>query len=151
MEAISPGFPLLTIVKGYSVKLINDEKEMNSFRFSDLYYQTEQQYAFDNFGSKWRFKLTAPDHKPSFWDQFRNPGIKGVITWERIGSYSIDELKRTLCAEVDCNEVMTEFESNKFIKSKIQSSYSLNDVLNVLKKYVLNVNEMELWREQEQR
>jgi hypothetical protein len=148
----APAFPLIAFTPVVSVRIYRDENEFRKIRFSAWAYQTFEQYAFDAEGTKWRFQYKSPSLKTSFWNELRNPVMDISVEWRRQSGYSLDDLKAELFMLIDRgDEVMTEYEQGKFLKSVLKSCSSFNGICKMLSKYVLEVNEAELWHEQEQR
>jgi hypothetical protein len=148
----SPSYPLICFTSAQSVRVYFSAEEFQTVRLSDFQYQTPGQFIFDSKGMKWRFQYKAPPFPINFWNELRNPEYKASLICKFKGPYSLEDLKLQFIALLDKNDdVLTEHESPSFLKSLINSSLGFEAILDVLKKYVFEVNEPELWQEQEQR
>jgi hypothetical protein len=148
----APVFPLLAFTPVVSVKIYKSESEFCKIRLSHWTYQTPNQYAFDARGEKWQFQYASPSLKNNFWNELRNPFMDAAVNWQKVARYTIDDLRTELFRLIDKDdEVMTEYEQGKFLKSVLSSCDSFHDICKTLNKYVLEVNETELWHEQDRR
>jgi hypothetical protein len=148
----TPVFPLIAFTPVVSVKIYSNESAFYKIRLSSWAYQTADQYVFDSQGVKWQFQYTSPSLKNNFWNELRNPIMDASAEWEKLSCYTIDDLRKELFILIDKDdEVMTEYEQGKFLKSVLKSCDSFDEICKSLNKYVLEVNETELWHEQERR
>jgi hypothetical protein len=147
-----PHFPLIAISQLFSVRIFSDAGQFSKIRLSDWVYQTPNQFVFDARGKKWAYSYNEPGIKKNFWTELTNPSISVAINWELQGNYSVEDLKQVL---VDLakkeDEVLTEYESSSFMQAIINQSQGFKDLCSILNKHVLRANEVELWKEQEQR
>jgi len=110
---------------------------------------------FDANGDKWTYTLVSDGFKNTFLVRllaktFYNPRLDATVIWNRLGSYSLDELKAgiNLCVDKD-DDIITQFEEGSVIKAAVDAAASLDEIVVVLNKYVFEVNEELLWKEQE--
>jgi hypothetical protein len=148
----SPIFPVILIIDGISLKISNGEKEMSKVRFLDLEEPPDDQLAYDSQGMMWAFYHEAPPLKNRFWNMVRNPLVEARIEWTPVITFDLNHLKSKInfCLDKD-HDILTEHEEADFLKLKILDCNSFSEILTVLNKYVFEVNEAELWREQESR
>jgi len=110
---------------------------------------------FDANGDKWTYTRVSDGFKNTFLARllaktFYNPRLDATVIWNRAGSYSLDELKADvkLCVDKD-DDIITQFEEGSVIKAAVDASSSFDEIMGVLNKYVFEVNEELLWKEQE--
>ena len=112
---------------------------------------------YDKQGNKWSYKQVSDKFKSTFLTKllaktFYNPLLEAKVIWTQVGSYQIKELQNKLkyCIDKD-DDIITQFEEGDVIKSNLDKSDTFDNILEVLKKYVFEVNEEQLWKEQELR
>lgn len=81
---------------------------------------------------------------------FYNPVIEVEPEWTKQGGYQLQELKAGInqCVDKD-DDIITQFVDADTFKTVVSKATSFNDLYNALNKYVFEVNEDELWKEQE--
>jgi len=117
--------------------------------------QTEQKVAFDGNGKKWTYRLTSVKFRDSFVTRllahtFYNPVIDVEPEWTMQGNYGLQELQAVInqCVDKD-DDIITQFVDADTIKAAVLKANSFDDLYDTLNKYVFEVNEDELWKEQE--
>ncbi len=112
---------------------------------------------FDSNNLKWTYRQTVESFKSNWFTRalaktFYNPTLDAKVIWTSKGIYSIDELKEKIndCVDND-DDIITQFEEGDVIKSAVVRSSTIDEIIQVLNKYVFDVNEEELWKEQEER
>jgi hypothetical protein len=81
-----------------------------------------------------------------------NPKLDATLEWRKIGNYNIAELKEAInrCVDKD-DDIITQFAEGETIKEAVNSSDSFTKITKVLKKYVFEVNEEEMWQEKDKK
>ncbi|HEX8507515.1 MAG TPA: hypothetical protein VF630_19290 [Hymenobacter sp.] len=112
---------------------------------------------FDKNNSQWKYRQLSADLKNNWVTKFLaktvyNPVLDTEVTWIPNGFYQMKELKEKLkdCVDRD-GDTITQFEEADIIKIAIEKAVSFDEILNVLNKYVFDVDEEQLWREQKAR
>jgi hypothetical protein len=113
--------------------------------------------AYDRDGQLWKVNKVDSNYKINGLTKFLaytvyNPQVDVTIGWTRISHYILDDLKKDLNKRVDRDDdIITQFEEEDIIKTKIESCESFDSIVKILDKYVFKVNEEELSQEQESR
>jgi hypothetical protein len=154
-----PAFPLICISKGTDLEIIPDENCFSKIRTSaliDTNFFTDT-FFFDKNNIIWSHKQVSDKFKNNFFTKllamtFYNPLLDTKVIWNKVGTYYIKELQDQLkyCVDKD-DDIITQFEEADVIKLSLEQAMTFDDILKVLNKYVFDVNEEELWKEQEER
>lgn len=148
----SPSYPALVFTTSQSIKMCYNEEDISRIKLSDYQYQSGKQLMFDVRGKKWTFNYSKPPFSINFWNELRNPEYLSGLQWKYDGAFSLNELKHIIYELLERgDDVLTEHENEQFLKTRLENSKTFTDILNILKKYVFEVNESELWKEQEKR
>lgn len=154
-----PTFPLICITKGKYLDLIPAESYFSKVATSALIDPSifDGTFLFDKTGNVWTYKQVSSNFRNNIWTKFLaktfyNPLLEAQVIWKKVGSYHLDELKDKLktCVDKD-DDIITQFEEADIIKSSIEQAMTFDNVQHVLNKYVFDVDEKELWKEQERR
>ncbi len=79
---------------------------------------------------------------------FYNPQIEVAITWTKVNFYKLDELKISICQQVDRDDdILTQYVDKGTIKQQISNCKSFDEIISSLNKYVFKVDEDELWKD----
>jgi hypothetical protein len=154
----NPGFPLICISKDNSMFIIQDEKSLSKVSTSALVDKTffKDNYSYDSNGIKWTYELVSDKFKDNFMTRllaktFYNPLLDARIIWTQINSYELQELKNKLklCLDKD-DDILTQFETSDIINLAISKANTYDKIMAVLNKYIFEVNEEELYKEQDE-
>ena len=154
-----PVFPLICITKDKWLGLVPAEYYFSKVATSVLSDASifKDTVLFDQDGNIWSYQQVSDKFKNNFLTKFLaktfyNPLLDAKVMWTKIGTYQIKELHDKLksCVDKD-DDINTQFEEADVIKSSLDQATTFADILKVLDKYVFNVNEAELRREQEGR
>jgi len=148
-----PTFPLISIYNEEVLELMQSEEGYSNATAFGLIKQKDNNVAFDNKGVKWNYLYKAAKFKNDFitrllTNTIYNPKLKVTLEWRKIGNYNIAELKEAInrCVDKD-DDIVTQFAEGETIKEAVNSSDSFIEITKVLKKYVFEVIEEELWLE----
>ena len=110
---------------------------------------------FDKTNGKWKYRQVSAQLRNSWLTKLLartvyNPILNAEVIWTFNGTYQLFELKAKLknCVDKD-DDIITQFEEADIIKSAIGKAENFNEILEVLNKYVFEVNPEQLWQEQE--
>jgi hypothetical protein len=151
-----PVFPLICITKDKWVDIVPAKNYFSKIATSALVDTSvfKDRVLFDNNGNIWSYQQISDKFKNNFLTKFLaktfyNPLLEAKVIWTNIGTYQIKELQDKLksCVDKD-DDIITQFEEADVIKSSLDRATTFDDILKVLDKYVFNVDEEELWREQ---
>jgi hypothetical protein len=154
-----PTFPLIYISENESLDLILSEESFSIVSTLALINTTnfEKVILFDKGYQKWTYKQIADSFKNNWWTKllaktFYNPMLNAKVIWTLIGEYNLGELKNIVqvCIEKD-DDIITQYKEAEVISNSIDKAETFEDILKVLNKFVFEVDEKELWKEQENR
>jgi hypothetical protein len=154
-----PTFPLIYIFENESLDLILSEESFSKVSTLALINTTnfEKVILFDKGYQKWTYKQIADSFKNNWWTKllaktFYNPTLNAKVIWTLIGEYNLGELKNIVqvCIEKD-DDIITQYEEAEVISNSIDKAETFEDILKVLNKFVFEVDEKKLWKEQENR
>jgi hypothetical protein len=154
-----PTFPIIIISDNKWIDLIPEENNLFKVATSALTDPRifEDTIAFDSNGNKWTYKQTTDKFKNTLLTRilaktFYNPLLDATVLWTSHGTYKIEELKIKFkkCVDED-DDIITQFEEGSVIKTEIDNSQTFDDLIKILNKYIFDVNEEEIWKEQEKR
>ena len=112
---------------------------------------------YDGENNKWTYELTSDQYNNTFLTRLLaktiyNPQLDATVNWSRLGTYSLEELKDEIYACIDADDdILTQFEEGDHIKSVIDNCIDFQAIIRQLKKYVFEVDEEKLWKEQDER
>lgn len=152
-----PAFPLIAISEQDSLYLLADEHTLEKASASTLIQQENNGYLYDARGKKWSFLLSAEGFKNTWLTRLLahtvyNPLYNVSVKWTDHGNYDLYGLKEEInrCVDAD-DDVITQFAEDEVIKEAVNNAVSFSQLVTLLKKYIFDVNEKELWKEQESR
>jgi hypothetical protein len=153
---MKPKFPIITIYKLQGLEIINDDIALRNVSTLSFLSQSKAEYKiYDSNGKIWTLEFINNLIKTNFITRFLantfyNPIVKVDLEWEEEGFYNLNELKNdiSLCIDKD-DDILTQYEEASVIKNAISNSNTFDDILFTLNKYIFDVNEEELWKEQE--
>lgn len=155
---MKPEFPLISIYKNAGLDIFKNDSVFRKISTSMLIFQNpDENKLYDPSGKCWTFMWVNDKIKNDFRTRllaktFYNPAITVDIEWKLIGNYRLDDLKNDICSCVDKDDdIITQFEEGDIIKNEIRNCHSFEDILSTLNKFVFEVNEEELWADQEKR
>ncbi|OGX89223.1 hypothetical protein BEN47_07405 [Hymenobacter lapidarius] len=151
-----PQFPLIAIGNNGVPNIIQSASVLSKASVRELttaYFDTVD--LFDNTSVKWKFRQVSANLKISWWTKslantIYNPTLDVDIVWTFNGAYHLSELKKKLtnCVDKD-DDIITQFEEADVIKAAIGNAMQFDDILIVLNKYVFDVYEEQIWKDQE--
>jgi hypothetical protein len=140
-----PTFPVICIEKDKQVDIITHEKTLSRTVMPSLLDQSRfaNEIFYDSGNTKWTHIRTSDKLENTFINRllaqtiFFSRVFDSEITWTKIGTYELDELKEKInrCVEKD-DDIITQFEEADVIKSAVNNSPSFDKLVSVLKKYV---------------
>lgn len=148
-----PRFPIITIYNK-SLDIIPTESHINKASIFGIFKGNLDSVAFDGDGKKWTYKLISDKVKDTFLTRFLantfyNPVVDVTPIWTNTDIYKVQELKTTINELIDKDyDILTQFVESETLKQEINKSTSFNDISKVLNKYVFDVNEEELMKEE---
>lgn len=154
----TPSYPLIVIDNSGYLDLIDNEDPLTSSNALVLIRNFHKKLqAYYGHGNIWKVENVESKYKINNLTKFLaytfyNPSIKVTLTWKKERSYQINELKNAINKLVDQDDdILTQFEEGDIIKKAVDNSNSFQGIIDTLNKYVFNVDEQELWKEQETR
>ncbi len=153
---MKPKFPIITIYKLQGLEIINDDIALRNVSTLSFLSQSKAEYKiYDSNGKIWTLEFINNHIKTNFITRFLantfyNPIVKVDLEWEEKGVYNLNKLKNDIyiCIDKD-DDILTQYEEASVIKNAISNSNTFDDILFTLNKYIFDVNEEELWKEQE--
>lgn len=107
----------------------------------------EGNYLFDTDGNKWTYQLVSDEFKNTLLNRilantFDNRLHDAKVIWTLVGSYSLSELQERIiyCIEND-DDVLTQFEDAQVIIGEIDKAPTFDSIMQILDKYIFDVNE----------
>ncbi len=155
----NPTFPLISLSTDGGFDLIPNELSSSWVSTIALIDPTcfEKEILFDSMGNKWTYRKIFEKFKNNWLTKvlaktFYNPTHEAKIIWIFKETYSLEELKNSLkvCVDKD-DDIITQYEEADVIKFAIDETNTFEEIIGVLNKYVFDVNEESLWKEQETR
>ena len=112
---------------------------------------------FDRNSCKWKHRQVSADLKNNWLTKLLantvyDPILNTKVIWTFDVIYQMNELKEKLkdCVDKD-DDIITQFEEADAIKASIGKATNFDEILIVLNKYVFDVDEEQLWNEQQAR
>lgn len=152
-----PVFPLIDIYDEHFVDLVPTEAHLSRAAVTEILEEDNHSELYDSEGNVWHYHLVSKGFKDTFWNRILaytlyNPKYKATPVWSKVREYHIEDLKDVLLDCIDRDEdILTQYEDAEIIKKDISIAFSFVDLVEVLNKYVFNVNKEELLAEQERR
>jgi len=149
---IKPSFPLICISKENFLDLIPEENFFSKVVTSALVDKEvfKDTILFDSNGWKWTYEQVSDKFTNNLIARllaktFYNPLVDAKVIWTNEGNYDIQQLKDrlNLCIDKD-DDIITQFEDGDIIKEEITKAYNFPDILNILNRYIFEVNEEQL-------
>lgn len=147
-----PKFPLIYIDRKNIIDLINNVEALSYVKLSTADKKLNGLF-YDANGKRWTCLLQSDElQKANWWIKLRILKIKVVPTFIYEEEYMLSDLKIAIniCIDKD-DDILTQFEEAHVIIAAVNKSNSFTDIVEVLNKYIFDVNEEEIWREQEKR
>ncbi len=151
-----PTFPLIIAADGYSVQIISDTAVLKG-NVRGVLTNDVSCVHYDTAGVKWSRVVTSLRVKENWVNRFLartiyNPDVPVEVNWIPLGEYPIQELVDAIHDQVDKDDdMLTQFVEAEVIKTEVSTSKSVQEIVGVLNKYVFEVDEESLWKEQEAR
>jgi hypothetical protein len=102
--------------------------------------------AYDKDGQMWKVDKVGSNYKINGLTKFLaytiyNPQIKVSIIWTKIGNYQLSDLKEDIVKQLNRDDdIITQFNSAKLLREKIENCISFDSIVKTLYKYVFNVS-----------
>jgi hypothetical protein len=151
---MKPNYPLISIYNN-ALELIPDSSILTKATVWAVLNDNTISVAFDGDGRMWTYELIAENVKDNFLTRLLantvyNPSIEVQPRWTLKENYELSKLKSVLngCIDKD-DDILTQFVEAETIKQAIIDSKTFEDIYAVLNKYVFDVDEEELWKEEE--
>ena len=148
-----PQFPIIAANESYFVQVIREAFPERS-RVLGVLKQRVDGLFFDCTGVKWTLRITS-DRARNTWlsrllaETIYNPTIPVKFEWTAIGRYQLEELKGAICERLEKDDdVLTQFVEAKVIAGALDKTTSFEQIIGVLDKYIFEVDEEALWKEQ---
>lgn len=147
-----PIFPLILISKSDFVEILHRKGVFTNASVSRI-NKDFGDICYDCTGIEWHYVLDPESSvKISFWKRIFNLKVLVIAIFTKSGEYDLEELKLKLeiCVDKD-DDILTQYEEPDIIKAAIKKSVSFSEILSVLNKYVFDVDEEEILKDQESR
>jgi hypothetical protein len=151
---MKPNYPLISIYNN-ALELIPDSSILTKATVWAVLNDNTISVAFDGDGRMWTYELIAENVKDNFLTRLLantvyNPSIEVQPRWTLKENYELSKLKSVLngCIDKD-DDILTQFVEAENIKQDNIDSKTFEDIYAVLNKYVFDVDEEELWKEEE--
>ncbi|QEE48020.1 hypothetical protein FUA48_00025 [Flavobacterium alkalisoli] len=154
---MKPVFPLIDIYDSYHVDLIPAEENLSKAPATELLIKDNHSLLYDSQGNIWKYYLKSDLFEDTVVNRvvahtLYNPEFEVEPVWEHAGEYHIEGLKEEIQYCIDYDEgIITQYEDADIIKKEIAICFSFADVVDVLNKYVFDVDVKGILEEQEKR
>jgi len=151
---MTPKFPIISFYNN-GVDIIPDESYLTKATVLGLLKGKNGSFAFDKCGNKWSYELTSVKVKDNFVTRLLaktlyNPLVDVQPLWSKVDKYELQELKTILTDYIDKDDdILTQFISPEKLKQIILNSTLFDDIYNALKKFVFEVDEEQMWKQEE--
>ena len=151
---MEPKYPLISIYN-HALELIPDSSILTKATVWAILNDDTISVAFDGDGRLWNYQLTAENIKDNFLTRLLsntvyNPTVEVQPEWTLKRNYELDKLKSSINGLVDKDDdILTQFVEPETLKQAITDSETFEQIYAVLNKYVFDVDEEELWKEEE--
>lgn len=149
-----PHFPIIAANDSHFVQVIKAPWAESGNVLGVLKQKVDDLF-FDSSGVKWTVRSTS-DRVRNTWltrllaETVYNPRIPVKVEWTAIGRYHIEELKAAIREQLEKDDdILTQFVDADTIKAGLNAAKSFQEVIAMLNKYVFEVDEEALWKEQE--
>ncbi|GAA4035574.1 hypothetical protein GCM10022409_20350 [Hymenobacter glaciei] len=154
-----PLFPLISIGNDGVIDIIPSaeglSKASTRVLLNTAYPNTVE--LFDRNNGKWKYRQVSAELKNNWLTKIlaitvHNPILCAEVIWTFNSNYRLPELKEKIreCVDKD-DDIITQFEGADIIKAAIGKAINFNEVMDVLNKYLFEVEPEQLWQEQEMR
>ena len=151
-----PAFPLIVADDRHGVQIVDEDIGQRANVLGVL-TRDPNGVEYDSAGTKWKKIVSSPDVRDTWMTRLLartiyNPIVPVEVKWVSLGSYTIQELVHAIHEQIDKDDdILTQFVDADTIKAGIDAARSFQDLVVALNKYVFEVDEESLWKEQEAR